>query len=452
LSKKLVHFCEDFSTGTFTLEKTGKTVEELLAERGEHGDDSTVIESAKKSSSKALIKPTIEAIHAGATKNFTFYGADKLKGDAATGSGVFSWLAPYPKPMLTHHNSYSGEPIGRITDARFDTKTNAGRPAIIVNADIVDPDAAQKVRDGRYLTVSIGAHTDSVTCSICGWDILEDDWCPEHDRGKKYDGETALWVLGNLWFDELSYVDVPADQDAMNVSIEDDSEVSTKEAQEMDDDKKVTEGAKETPESTDTTVTETVEKTTDPEVTPTEESMDDKVKRLVMEALASAKIEKPAETNESTETNEEMVKLQAKVDELTSEVESLKAEKAELSEKATELQAKIHTSLAERVVDLKVALGKAIEDRDAAVNDHAERTEESLNDALKDLLEEAKTYGVAYRLHAEAVTNPVAGAVPGEANATIVDGTGKRDEKVEAAATASSKEALTKNLKSMFTR
>ena len=79
---------------------------------------------------------------------------------------------------------------------------------------ITDPDAAQKVLDGRYSTVSIGAETNSATCSICGQDIVQSGFCG-HWRGNTYDGEVCRWILGDLWFQEVSFVNVPADQHAM---------------------------------------------------------------------------------------------------------------------------------------------------------------------------------------------------------------------------------------------
>jgi regulator of replication initiation timing len=213
--RKLVYIREDFIDGTFTIEEAHATLDELIKE---DGSDGTAHE--RKERPQALVRPRIEAIHAGPTKNWTFYSAEKLKGDPGLHSGVYSWSYPYPKPMLKNHDSRSGEPLGRIHSAEFVVETpQAKRPGIIVTPDILDEDAAAKVRDGRYRTVSIGAHTDAVTCSICGWDILNDGRCPDHERGTTYENQTAMWTLGNIWFDELSFVNVPADQDAMVIEV-----------------------------------------------------------------------------------------------------------------------------------------------------------------------------------------------------------------------------------------
>lgn len=160
----------------------------------------------------------IEAIHAGKTKNNTFYPSDKLKGDPLLSSGVHSWVYPYNKPMLTHHNQHDGEPIGRVIEAQYDGYSKSGREGILVTAEIVDKEAMEKVLDGRYHTVSIGAETDGALCSICGKDIIKDGFCG-HWPGETYDGEKAFMLVGNVWFQELSFVNVPADQDAMVVSI-----------------------------------------------------------------------------------------------------------------------------------------------------------------------------------------------------------------------------------------
>lgn len=160
----------------------------------------------------------IEAIHAGKTKNNMFYSSEKLRGDALMSSGVHSWVYPYNKPMLTHHNQYDGEPVGRIIEAQFATTTNANREGVIVKAEIVDKDAMTKVLDGRYKTVSIGAETDAAICSICGRDVIKDGYCG-HWPGETYDNEKCFFMAGNIWFCELSFVNVPADQDAMVVQV-----------------------------------------------------------------------------------------------------------------------------------------------------------------------------------------------------------------------------------------
>ena len=162
-----------------------------------------------------FLLPRIEAIHAGRTRNYNHYLAEKLHGDASIKSGVYSWMQPYAKPVIYNHNTNT-EATGRIYSAAYAEYTQAGRPGIIVIPKITESKAVQALKDGRLLTVSIGATTDAAICSICGTDIINEGYCG-HMKGEEYDGRTAEWIAGNIWFDELSWVNVPADADAMVV-------------------------------------------------------------------------------------------------------------------------------------------------------------------------------------------------------------------------------------------
>ena len=162
-----------------------------------------------------FLLPRIEAIHAGRTRNYNHYLAEKLRGDASIKSGVYSWMQPYAKPVIYNHDTNT-EATGRIYSAAYAEYTQAGRPGIIVIPKITESKAVQALKDGRLLTVSIGATTDAAICSICGTDIINEGYCG-HMKGEEYDGRTAEWIAGNIWFDELSWVNVPADADAMVV-------------------------------------------------------------------------------------------------------------------------------------------------------------------------------------------------------------------------------------------
>lgn len=162
-----------------------------------------------------FLLPRIEAIHAGRTRNYNHYLAEKLRGDASIKSGVYSWMQPYAKPVIYNHDTNT-EATGRIYSAAYAEYTQAGRPGIIVIPKITEAKAVQALKDGRLLTVSIGATTDAAICSICGTDIINEGYCG-HMKGEEYDGRTAEWIAGNIWFDELSWVNVPADADAMVV-------------------------------------------------------------------------------------------------------------------------------------------------------------------------------------------------------------------------------------------
>lgn len=153
----------------------------------------------------------LEAIHVGKTRNHTWYTAEGLK------AGLATWTSPYNKPVLTHHESHRGEPIGRIMSAQFQDSMQSGRAGLLFEVEITDPEAIEKVKDGRYSTVSIGGHTDKVTCNCCGTDRTQ-EWC-EHYPGETYDGIQCHFIIGETYGEEVSYVNVPADINAGNISV-----------------------------------------------------------------------------------------------------------------------------------------------------------------------------------------------------------------------------------------
>lgn len=165
-----------------------------------------------------FIIPKIEAIHAGATRNDTIYPAHELKGDAVKGTGVYSWVRPYPKPVIYNHDTFT-EATGRVMKAVFSETTQAGRPGIILYPKITSPDAIQAIKDGRLMTVSIGGESSHVRCNICHTDIAEEGFCG-HYKGEVYDDQLCQWIIGEIKFDEVSWVNVPADSDAMVVDTE----------------------------------------------------------------------------------------------------------------------------------------------------------------------------------------------------------------------------------------
>lgn|GEM_PF-3337899 len=166
-------------------------------------------ESAKGKPKKLIVQ--IEAIHVGRTRNFTYYTKEGLT------AGLESWTSPRQKPVLTHHNDVDGEPIGRILKAEFHDVTMSGKPGLMFTVEITDPVAIEKVLDGRYQTVSIGANTDKVTCNICGTDRTQ-EWC-EHYPGENYEDQTCHFIIGTTYGREVSYVNVPADEYAGNTGV-----------------------------------------------------------------------------------------------------------------------------------------------------------------------------------------------------------------------------------------
>jgi hypothetical protein len=397
--------------------------------------------------------PRIEAIHAGTTRNSTRYPSEKLRGHAELKSGVYSWLHPYAKPVIYNHDVNTNA-SGRIQAASFSEITSAGRPGIIVVPKITEASAVDGILGGRLLTVSIGATTDAAICSICGTDIIGEGFCG-HYKGESYDGTTAEWIVGNVWFDELSWVNVPADQDAMVVS---QGEVSTAEAFGANG-KEIINLGKSTTEwlvDTNTAVAEGLTiKTEEGDSTLTEEQIQalqaeleaaKTAKEAAETALATAVAEKEAaeaelattkeqlaaKETELTSAQEALATKETEVGELTSAKEGLEAEKtaleASLAEEKTareqvvtenaELSTQIHKATAERVVDLRISLGKEA-NREEAITKFVGRSTESLNDSLVDLLNEAATAPkqVVTR-QVESVDNPASNNADNEPNKT----------------------------------
>ena len=199
---------------------------------------------------------TIDATHAGIiTRNHTFYLPDKMR------NGAESFVSPYPKPVQLHHNDMT-DPIGRVINSeyidtsgmviqkkegkkadKYNTLINAvsdealpvvdrvkfvgdlidnitrdkqlsnsysGLGHIRLTVAISDKDAAEKIMDGRHSTVSIGAVSDSAICSICKQDWVVDGPC-DHYPGTIHDGQEMYLIVGSLMYDEVSFVNRPAD-------------------------------------------------------------------------------------------------------------------------------------------------------------------------------------------------------------------------------------------------
>jgi hypothetical protein len=404
-------------------------------------------------SGQRYLLPRIEAIHAGATRNHTRYPADKLRGSQELKSGVYSWLYPFAKPVIYNHDIES-DPTGRIQAATFSEYTQAGRPGIIVVPKITEAKAISGILGGRLLTVSIGATTDAAVCSICGTDIIAEGFCG-HMKGEEYDGIVAEWIVGNVWFDELSWVNVPADQDAKIV--DEGQQIHTAETFGVNGQEIVNLGKKTTEwlVNPKTALAEgLVTKEQEGDITLTEEEIQalkleleeaKQAKEAADAALVIAKEEKEAvvtelattketlvsketeleeRVTELTSTKEELATKVGEVEQLTSTNESLEVTKTDLEtsleeEKTAreealtqnvEFSTQLHQVTAERVVDLRVATGKET-NREEALARYASRSAESLSDTLTDLLKEDLAAAKPGRV-IEKIVNPVGAIDP----------------------------------------
>lgn len=194
----------------------------------------------------------IRATHSGYLCNNRVYPGKHMSDSVGTWcDSAHGGTASFNKPVLIHHRQSDGggmfgggipaaDPIGRVISAKFDkvkdgdeflndyrkpaTGTDFGSGFITLTASITDPEAIQKVIDGRYDSVSVGFNTQNAICSICGEDWLnpkKDSDC-DHQPGMRYEEEKNSYlcylVTGPMDYREVSYVNVPAQPNAKTLS------------------------------------------------------------------------------------------------------------------------------------------------------------------------------------------------------------------------------------------
>lgn len=173
--------------------------------------------------------------------NGRIYFRDKMAG------GASSFLKPFKKPVLVHHDD-KVDSIGRVIKAAyiptyeisgFNTDLTPrlreayfnilrdhyllkedweGTGYILGGLDICGKDPIEKVMDERYLTLSVGFATDSKVCSECGQDWLLEGRC-EHTPMEVVNGFPVVHLIGNLFYDEVSFVNIPADKSARVIQV-----------------------------------------------------------------------------------------------------------------------------------------------------------------------------------------------------------------------------------------
>lgn len=190
----------------------------------------------------STLKVTIHATYSGYLLNRRVYPGRYLRQHDCYGdwcSKEHGGTSSFDKPILTHHDHH-GEPVGRVVGAKFvqlvddgalmqDFKSpvtdyEKGSGYIEVQGLVIDQDAITKILDGRYNTVSSGQSSPHMYCSICGSDFKGpvDEMC-EHFPGRHYedeDGRKRLCyiITGKLKYHELSYVNIPANANAVTVA------------------------------------------------------------------------------------------------------------------------------------------------------------------------------------------------------------------------------------------
>ncbi len=158
----------------------------------------------------------LEATHSGNNLNYSTYYEDSMEKDCIT------YVSPFNKPMLKNHNSYSGEPLGRVQSSTFGSSLLTDeRSAISLVVRVTDRESIPKFLDGRYKTLSMGASVGTAVCSICGKTILKDGkfkFCG-HWRGETYQDQVCYWGVRDLTYNEISTVNSPADVYAQIIKI-----------------------------------------------------------------------------------------------------------------------------------------------------------------------------------------------------------------------------------------
>ncbi len=167
------------------------------------------------------LEVTLIASHTNRIINFRKYFSSEFM------KQLKSWTTPYQRPVLVHHDDMTDQ-IGRVTEQYYGNKayltqvlgTDIQFPqdqdgAIALKAYITDKDAINKIKNGAYTTVSIGFMQDELICSYCGQQVGE---C-EHIPGTKIDGELVYSIPRGITFQEISFVNKPADDYAGIVNI-----------------------------------------------------------------------------------------------------------------------------------------------------------------------------------------------------------------------------------------
>ena len=324
---------------------------------------------------------TVEAIHAIVTGNYSKFTEEELKGSKLDDTGVYSWNSPYNKPAIKNHNARRGEPIGRVIEATFSKKTLCGIPGIILKIEVTDPEAIEKIKDGRYKTVSIGGKAEIIECSICGTDWVKEGWC-EHRVGKEYDKGVMALVFKDITFIEISFVNVPADEYAVVIDYE----------------HKPVEESKENYNTYTAFSNQVLNKLKNKSIKNTRGGIQNNMPKPneeienAVNKISSLFEEKLATKDEVEDLKEKNKKLREENTNLQEEIDNLKQEKGNLQEEVDSLNTKNKkfkeenkSILIEKIVELKLKNGVPEDKREDLTEKYSEKSHAVLKDIFEDL-------------------------------------------------------------------
>lgn len=369
------------------------------------------LKESESGSAKKVLVVEVDAIHEGLTANYNYYTQYGLK------EGLKTWTHPYKKPVLTHHNQYSGEAIGRIAEARelTSSESKSGRNGLRFVLEISDPDAIEKVLDGRYQTVSIGSQTNKATCNICQTDRTK-EWC-EHWKGESYDGVECHFILGTIHGKEVSFVNTPADEDAGSVSYSFKESATTgsvlltgeSEIYDIKNDwvnlyESYSEQAKQKHKELFNERFKIGDDKENAEMKELAEFLEGKVGSSEKDKVKSYIESLESKANESEKL---LAVASTKTISLESQIAQAQTEKEDLVKENDNLKQQMHLSLAEKVVDMKILLRKpdAIAE---SKEEHLKKYTEKSKDVLESLHEELSKEVSTMNEHVEpgSVKNP----------------------------------------------
>lgn len=201
------------------------------------------IQDSIKSGSLKSVTVKMEATHSGKVNgNYWYYSPYGMS------NGAKSFIRPYAKRVTRDHLDDS-ETLGRVIEANYISYSDApekllnpvnknsireikdfikspnyrksdykGLGHVELIAKITDPDAINKILDNKYVSVSVGGNAKSAICSVCGENVKNGH---RHMRGAQYNGEPCFYIGGDMVFEHVSYVDVPADKKTVSTLIRD---------------------------------------------------------------------------------------------------------------------------------------------------------------------------------------------------------------------------------------
>jgi len=234
------------------------TFKDYFTTRSPSKGESSVFKDYYAASGRKKLIVKMEATHAAIeNKNDRFYLPSRMA------EGVISFRTGSHKPtkVLKHHDAYS-DPVGKVVQAQFvptipddlqgnpeietlmsvtasvpdqlkamrtlkrfgvlDREDWKGLGYIDLVTEISDETTVKQLEDGLFDAVSTNfSSPGEIYCSICGRNIVKDDWC-EHEPGELYyaDGKNSdsdikfvcQWIPAKHDYKEVSFVVFDADQ------------------------------------------------------------------------------------------------------------------------------------------------------------------------------------------------------------------------------------------------